>query len=328
MKVSGRPAAQPPPGWRPAARRDGVRVWFASENGQQRRLFDFGTLPGHPRIAQELAAAFETVTGPLGRWKRAESVKNLWLVARRAAGWVATSRPGLTSLGGLSVADVRVLGLSLQQPSGDQQISVLRALLRACPQVTEALAGLRGARTAQTRQPYQADELRRICTVARGIVRRARQRLRTNWAVVNDLRAGRLHGLDPQDPQRVRAVALEQAAHTGGTALAGDAAGQQQSLLAQLHLSTCEAWAFAVLLAALTGLNASVLDELPAGHLQATTGAEPGVALVDASKPRRGSRSAMTLPLTALQPPPGDTPRPRSVPGMSVWSRDAVGAEY
>jgi hypothetical protein len=307
----GRAAAQPPPGWRPAARRDGLRVWFVSENGSQRRLFDFGTLSGQAGIALELAAAFETVTGPLGRWKRAQSAKNLWLVARRVAAWLATSRPGLTSLGGLSVADARVLGLSLQQPSGDQQISVLRALLAACPtirpQVTEALATVRGSRTAEARQPYQADELRHICVVARGIVRRARQRLRTNWALVNDLRGGRLDVLDPRDSCRVRAAVLDQAARlNSGTAPDADA----QSLLGELHLSTCEAWAFAVLLAALTGLNASILDELPADHLQATADREAGVALVDASKPRRGSRSAMTLPLSALRPPPGDTRRP------------------
>jgi hypothetical protein len=55
-----------------------------------------------------------------------------------------------------------------------------------------------------------------------------------------------------------------------------------------------------VLLTALTGLNPSVVFGLPAAHARADAPDEPGIALVNAIKHRRGPRAAMTVPLTAL----------------------------
>ena len=69
-----------------------------------------------------------------------------------------------------------------------------------------------------------------------------------------------------------------------------------------LHLTPGEAWAFGVLLAALTGLNLSTLDSLAAPHRHASSPAEPGIVFVGADKPRRGRRSVMTVPVTALRP--------------------------
>jgi hypothetical protein len=314
-------------------------VQFVGEDGRQRRLFDFSTLPGHPRIREELAEAFTAATGPLGSWKRAQSAKNLWLVARRTARWLADQRPTLSTLARLSAADVQLLGMSLQTPSGDQQISVLRALLRVSPliqaEATAALARLRGVRRAAARQPYTEDELRRITVVARGIVRRARHRLGIHWDLVAEKRAGRLDDRGPEDPRRSLAEALDRVASADGEAAV--MAGQRQwvqdrgaagcDLLESLHLTVRDAWAFAVLLAALTGLNASVLDELPADHLRASGPDEPGVALVDGNKARRGSRSTMTMPLTALPPqvhPPASDSRPATVLNTSLTTAFGV----
>jgi len=169
--------------------------------------------------------------------------------------------------------------------------------------------------------------------VARAIVRRARIRLRTHWVLVADYRAGQFDHLRRGDPRRDLAEALELCARTGDiprspatgrasklndravTAAAG------RSLLTLLHLTPADIWAFTVLLASLTGLNASVLAELPAPHLHATAPGQPGIALVDANKPRRGARSAMTLPLTALPAelhPAADDARPASVLNTSL----------
>ena len=44
--MTGRPAAQPDPSWRPVSRRRGLIVTFVSEDGTQRKDFDFGSMPG------------------------------------------------------------------------------------------------------------------------------------------------------------------------------------------------------------------------------------------------------------------------------------------
>jgi hypothetical protein len=276
---------------------------FVSEDGRQRRTFDLATLPGRPELGEELAVAFEAATGPLGSWKRKASAEELWWVLRQVAGWVADHRPSLQSLAELSVADARLLAMSLRTPAGDRRVSALRALLRSSPVVPtgvqEELARHSFRRRDTARQPYTAAELRRITVVARGIVRRARERLRTHWALVADYQQGRLDRLDSRAPHRCLAEALDHCARTGDiprspttgretrAARRAVSAAGGRSLLPMLHIRPAEAWAFAVLLVSLTGLNASVLAELPAPHLRSSAPGQPGIALVDANKPRR-----------------------------------------
>jgi hypothetical protein len=312
---AGRRAARPPAGWRPASRRDGCRVWFASEDGSQRKLFDFSGLTGNQGIREELAAAFEAATGPLGTWKRLGSARNLPAAAHKIAAWAARHRPGMTSLGQLSRADARMLALSLGSNQGRDR-SAIRSLLGYCPHVTpevlEELGRPRMRRANTARQPYSGTEHARICVVARAIVRRARDRIREHRALVAGFRAGKLDHLPAADPLRCLAAALEHCDRTGDvprSAVTGapattarrahDRVGRQ-NLPALLHPTAGEAWAFAVLLAALTGWNAAMLATLPASHLRASSPGEPGIALVGTSKPRRGRRSENTLPLAAL----------------------------
>jgi len=321
-----------------------LQVQFVSEDGRQRKVFDFAALPGQPRIREELAAAFEQATGPLGTWKRRAAAQNLWTVARQTTRWLADNQPNLTSLAQLSTANARLLAMSLVLPSGDRLAGVLRTLLDYSPvvpiEVVQALARQDfGGRHYEARQPYTPEELRRITVVARGIVRRARTRLRTHWALVAGYRTAAFDHLRRGDPRRDLAEALEHCARTGDiprSAAIGRAsklndravtAAGGRSLLTLLHLTPADIWAFTVLLASLTGLNASVLAELPAPHLHATAPGEPGIALVDANKPRRGARSAMTLPLTALPAelhlPAGDA-RPASVLNTSLTTAFGV----
>jgi len=94
-------------------------------------------------------------------------------------------------------------------------------------------------------------------------MRRAATRLAAHWQPADDLRSGRLDRAVPDDPRGCLAKALEQCARTGtipATAQASRvaAAAGQQSLPALLHLTSGEAWGFAVLVVSLTGLNSSV----------------------------------------------------------------------
>lgn len=219
-------------------------------------------------------------------------------------------------LGELTVADTRLLLMATRMPNGDTSVAYLRAFLAYCPvipdEVRHELARHRTPDRRNAAQPYTAEELRWITIAARGLVRRARARLTTHWQLVTDLRAGRLNDLQPRDPRRCLAEVLDHYDRTGDVPRRPDGrnfttpgeiarrAARGTPLKALLHLTTGEAWAFAVLLTALTGLNPSVVFGLPAAHARADAPDEPGIALVNAVKHRRGPRSAMTVPLTAL----------------------------
>ena len=315
--MTGRPAAQPDPSWRPVSRRRGLIVTFVSEDGTQRKDFDFGSMPGTHGIRHDFAVAFEDATGVLGSSKRLRGAAALWQAARHGCCWLADNRPGIRGLAEMSAADARLLALSCRVPSGPGSLHGLKTLLRCSPVVSQparqAFTRVRHPKTNTARQPYSADELRRITVVARGMVRRARTRLETHWAMVADYRGGRFDHLPRADPRRSLAEALDHCAREGDfprtasgarafvTRRAVNAAGGCR-LMSLLHLTPGEAWAFGVLLAALTGLNLSTLDSLAAPHRHASSPAEPGIVFVGADKPRRGRRSVMTVPVTALRP--------------------------
>lgn len=315
--MTGRPATQPDSAWRPESRRRGLIVTFVSEDGTQSKDFDFGSLPGNDGIRHDFAAAFEDATGVLGVSKRLRGAGALWQSARHACCWLAENRTGLQGLAGLSASDARLLALSCRVPSGPGPLHDLKTLLRCSPVVSDearqAFTRVRHPKTNTARQPYSAEEMRRINVVARGMVRRARTRLKTHWKMVDDYRAGRFDHLPRADPRRSLAEVLDHCAREGDfprTAsgarayvtrrVAAAAGGCHLQLF--LHLSPGEAGASGVLLAGLTGLNLSTLDSLPAPHRHASSPDEPGIVFVSANKPRRGKRSAMTVPVTALRP--------------------------
>ncbi|KMO82420.1 hypothetical protein EUA04_20855 [Mycolicibacterium obuense] len=314
--MTGHLAAQPDPAWRPVPRRRGLIVTFVSEDGTQSKDFDFGVLPGTHGIQHDLAIAFEDATGVLGVSKRLRGAGALWQSARHACCWLAQNRPALRGLADLSASDARLLALSCRVPSGPGPAPSLKTLLRCSPVVSDdarqAFARVRHQKNAAARQPYTADEMRQITVVARGMVRRARNRLRTSWAMVADYRAGQFDHLPCADPDRSLAEVLDHCAREGDfprTASGARAyvtrravtAADGRRLQSLLHLSPGEAWAFGVLLAALTGLNLSTLDSLPAPHRHASSPEEPGIVFISTDKPRRGKRSAMTVPVTALR---------------------------
>jgi hypothetical protein len=319
--VSGHAAALPAAGWQPAERRQGCLVLFTSEDGTQRQRFDFSRLACDQGVSGELAAAFEAVTGPLGTCKRLASARNLFYAAQCTARWISQARPGMTSLGQLTGADARMLARSF---TSRQALEGSRALLGRCDCVStearEELARHRVTRASGARQPYTAAELARITTVARAIARRARERIRDRRGLLASYRDGLLDDLPAGDGRRLLAEVLDYCDRAGDVprkpsgaplravaeaaryAIGGEAADRELCgvMMPQLHLNIAEAWAFAVLLAALTGLNASVIDTLPAPALRATAEGEQPVTLVATSKHRRGNRARVTLPLDAL----------------------------
>ncbi|WP_433611996.1 hypothetical protein [Prescottella agglutinans] len=286
---------------------------FVSEDGSQRMSIDLTKLPVCHQIRTELAIAVEAATGPTGPWKRLGTAKNILRIAQRIAHWIAATRPELETLEDLTRADGRMLAQSI---TDDRQLGQTRTLLTMCAQVSAAVmdgfAMHHIQRSRSAREPYTDAEFERICVAARGIARQARTRIRKHRILIADLRAGRLDHLDHNDQKRKVAVVLDHCDRNGDLprspvtgapgALAREAAlglGRgHPGLMSLIHVTSGEAWAFGVLLAALAGLNASVIDSLPARHLLATASGELPVALVQTNKPRRGASAKVTLPLT------------------------------
>lgn len=310
----GRSAPLPPASWKPRSNRNGTTLLFLSEDGTQQLSIDFSKLPTHPGIQVELAVAAEAACGPMGTWKRVGTAKNILPVAKELTRWIATTRPELETLADLTPADARMLALSLPD---NRRCGMARTLLRNCAefqsQAMYEFARQQVRRTDNAREPYTAAELDRIRAAVRGIARNARDRIRKHRALIADLRAGRLDLLDDRDPRRQLALVLDHCERSGDIPRS-DVTGAPNTmarrlvqgygrgrpgLMSLIHLTPPEAWAFAVLLAALTGFNASVLDTLPARHLLATRENEATIALVETNKPRRGANAKTTLPLTS-----------------------------
>jgi hypothetical protein len=93
MTGRGRSASLPPVGWRPPAQRHGLRVEFVSEDGRQRKTFDFAVLPGNPQIREEfarLSAKRPARWAVGGEWDRRTGCGPLF--ASRVDGWLKAAR--------------------------------------------------------------------------------------------------------------------------------------------------------------------------------------------------------------------------------------------
>ena len=88
----------PTAGWEPPQRTAGQVVMFVSDDGSQRKDYDFATLEGSEAIKGELLDAFSEAVGHLGGMRRESSARGLWTVVRKTARWIALNRPNATSL--------------------------------------------------------------------------------------------------------------------------------------------------------------------------------------------------------------------------------------
>jgi hypothetical protein len=312
-------------------------VEFVSDNGRERKTFDFAVLPGNEQVREDLVVAFTEAVGPLGSYRRVSSANGLWTTIRKVSRWLADNRPSLTGLAGLTVPDARMMLNAMRLPNGELPVAYARALFGYCTTVGDdvirELARQPGRnQDGEARQPYTEQEWRWISSALRGIVRRARARITAHHQLVVDYRAGVFDG-GPRAQRRCLGEVLDHYLRTGTlpesdagspsmtTRAAGEGVGRGRALKALVHLTAGETWAFAALLVGLTGLNSSTVFELPVPELRATSPDEPGILLVDAIKHRRGPMAAMTVPLAALPNqlhPPGSDRRPQRVLDTSL----------
>lgn len=327
----GQTAVLPPTEWQPATRCEGSVVFFVSEDGTQRRRAAFSDLPVAQAVQEEFAQIVADGSGPSGSWKRAATLAQARTVTIKMSRWIAAAHPQLETLAQLGRADARLMARTFTQ---GRQMDAARALIgygagRVSDEFVDEFSRHRVQRADHApAQPYTDAELTRITTAARGIIRQARHRIWSHRQLVGDYRAGLV-----ADPDRLLlGKALDYCAlhhdfprkpATGWPTMLERRAIRVSSgvpLLALLHPTTRDMWAFAVLLAAQTGLNRSVLENLRITHTLASAPHQPGIAIVDTYKPRRGKRSRATLPLAAYPAELVEVAAPSAVPDSSLNS--------
>lgn len=272
---------------------------FIEESGRRSRVYDFTTVSAPPGLQRWMAEAFARVTGPRGGAKRQGTADAYYTVLKSFAAALATATDAPGTPGEITPAHIAAFRLALAPTAMPRNIVLLRSLVRQDtdlpPDTRRAIReGRLPRRTPASIEAYTDAERQQILTAARGDIRRARDRIRAGRDLLGRYRRGEL---DPHGQDGRVGELLDVFDRTGDlprwdcgefVKAVQDVGGAHQ-LLPMLCLTRMEATAFAVLLVDLTGKNFGTIIDWPAvcfrpdGQL-----AEPAVALVEESKPRRG----------------------------------------
>lgn len=321
----GRRAAQPGRDWTPpeVIVAGGTAVRFIEEQGGTERVYDFTRMPVTPPVQEWLVRVFARRLRPPAAVKRIRSADPGYLILGKFAGVLAAGPPvsDVTEVTACHLEAFRDRHAGLRSQLA--YVDVLRGLLRDDPElsaeVRAAVVALRPAPPAQPPCPgrpaeYTDAEWQQVTTVLRRDVRVARDRIRAGRELLRRYRTGQLapgsrvedvgRHLDVFDrtgdfPRAPRGVTRHRVQALGGVSY----------LAAQLVLTVSEMTVFALLLTAVTGENFGTVAAWPAVSCR-PDGGEPGdvggVALIEASKPRRGpDREHM---VTALEDLPARLP--------------------
>lgn len=316
----GRRASFPEAGWEPGPRlaggdHPGTWVRFTEELSGKVAEFDFTALPVAPVIQHWMARALARSTGPRSGVKRIGSARGhyFWLTA--FARCIAETEPAVLApaeLDARHIADFRAGFSGKSMPR--EAVKGLRVVLRGDPDLPEAArAELFDTRLPEAGRPspvtaYSDADWQVIMTGLRRDVRGARDRIRAGREVLARFRSGEIGAghadfdlgrmLDQFDrtsdcPRYTPSCHVPAVYQLGGF----------RTVALHLCMSLREATAFWLLLAALTGENAGTIAEWPAVHQRPGGTGQPGVVLVEESKPRRGpEREHMVAALEDVPP--------------------------
>jgi hypothetical protein len=320
----GHRATQPGPDWTPPELivAGGTAVRFIEEQGGAEKIYDFTDLPVAPTVREWLVRVFARRLSPPAAIKRITSANPSNWMLRQFAELLGAATPPVNDVSEVTAAHVeafrdRYTGLASQLA----YVDILRGLLRDDPElpaeVRAALVTLRptppaavaGEAPARSRPAEYSDaEWQQITTLLRRDVRMARERIRAGRALLHRFRAGQLASdsrvedlgrmLDVFDrtgdiPRLHTGKPDPQVRELGGAGYVGT----------QLALTLQEMTAFALLLTAVTAENFGTVAAWPAVSHRPDGGVPGtgGIALIEASKPRRGpAREHMVTPLEDL----------------------------
>jgi hypothetical protein len=288
---------------------------FIEESGGKEKTFDFGEFPLELRMREWFARVLTRRTGARSAVKRVATAAGYYFVLRLFAVSLSESAVPPRSPDELTAEHL----VAFQAARSDLKALVtyienLRSLLRDDPEISPQF------RTAliRTQVPggpagdfakdgaYADADLQQILTAVRRDIRVARDRVRAGRLLLDRYRSG-----DLVDPKESRiAVLLDIFDQTGDLPRLRSGrietrvtrAGGGTRLAERLCLSAHEVTAFALLLTALTGQNFGTVAAWPAvSYRPDGNGTGPGVALVEAVKPRRGpEREHMVIALEDL----------------------------
>jgi hypothetical protein len=291
-----------------------IAVRCFDEQERKHRDFDFTGLPVAEELRRDLAAAFERRTAPGAGLTSLESFEKPYFAATRFTRYLAALPWPPARMADLAPEHLdgfyeRRSGLQ----SSVTELGDLKRLLARAERLSDAMAGkVREAgppgRRGEPRHSYSRDELRRVAEAARSDLRAAAGRIRACREELRQVRNGELdHGGDRRLARRYELldwadrfadVPRTPPVRTGRTA--GKCFhlpwvqehGSVSEVVSWLHLTGDEAAAGAILLAALTGQNPTVILKVPAVHYRADGYAGPtGTAIVSLNKRRRGPRA-------------------------------------
>ena len=305
----GQRAALPDPAWQPPERliTDGgtVAVRFVEETGGRSRVFDFAGMPVEPGMRRWLAEVFARQAGARSPVKRLTTAKARYHLIGQFAASLAEADPAPPGPAELTAAHLETFrDRYTGQRTQHDQVKRLRTLLRHEQQLpAPARAALFGPRLppkppAEPFAAYLDAEWRQIMTALRHDVRSARDRVRSGRDLLARYRAG---ALPAGSEQGQLAALLDGFDRTGDVprTTCGDPvkgvyrAGGLRAVARMLCLDRFEVTAFCLLLTALTGENFGTVAAWPAVACRPggtdRIGGKPGVALVEAVKPRRGA---------------------------------------
>ncbi|MFD4248015.1 hypothetical protein ACFWP3_41550 [Streptomyces sp. NPDC058525] len=294
-----------------------------SQDGTEHQDFDFTRLSSPPALRDSLVAGFERRTRPGGGLASLRSVEHAYRTVVQFDRYMDTLAHRPRSMEQVAPGHFDGFYEHRRQigTTAAWDLAALRLALLRADGLSEALAArLAGPMPKRHIYPgqnsYSRAEFKRIADAMRVVLRAAASRIRENREVLRRFREGEL--VPGRDRNLVRRLELlehvdrfadvPRRVSTGGWKPGSltpypwvTVRGPVKEIVSWLHMTVDELAAAAVLLAVMTGENASVIFNTPAVHHRADghSGA-PATAIVDLVKPRRGRRAHMNLALSEV----------------------------
>ncbi|MFI6730589.1 hypothetical protein [Streptomyces atratus] len=292
------------------------------ESGARSRVFDFADIhdPNGKRVVIDeglqrwFASAFAERTSTRSGVKRMRGAEGIYAVLSWLARYFAAQSPAVRGPGDVTAAHVRALWAHTEGRNAISQVSHLHRLRQLwrdddqlSKEVRDALYGERLPEVTEVSDvpAYDDNAMQRITVALRHDIRMARDRIRADQDLLVRYRSGQVGS---GHPEHKLGMLLDSFDHTGdlprtpgGTLVKVVwALGGAQEITRRLCLTSRELTAFCLLLTALTAENFGTVAAWPAAHYRPDGGVEgvPQVALIEASKPRRGpEREHMVTPV-------------------------------
>ena len=179
----------------------GLAVTVVDGTGRAHGPFSFADLPAHGQVRAELIRAFVACSSPQGPWQSPASVRTGHALARSFLKQLQPLGIDIASLADLTVEQWwawRALVESRNRWPG--QVSVMRTLLRHCPEVPTLTLRAMAHRTSKPRRrlqsSYSPSEFTRIRSAALKDVRAAEARVRRNTERLQAHWAGEPSGVE------------------------------------------------------------------------------------------------------------------------------------